>query len=526
MAKKNPVKKTPLKKSPAKKLIVKKSSVKKPKKPTDRPLLSMTAKQARTFLLKPESYCRIDLPPYFDFGRVLRPVDNFIKSKPLSSASSKPRDHDGVNYTIYSNKDGRYAWRPFQLIHPAIYVDLARTITEPSAWKHIQDRFTDYAKDPKICCLSLPLASLTKRKDQAAQILNWWQGIEQASIELALDYNHVYHADITDCYASIYTHSIVWALHTKATAKAKKGDKSLIGNVIDGRLQDMQQGQTNGIPQGSVLVDLLAEMVLGYADLEVSDRLTKLGITEFKILRYRDDYRIFINNPQYGEQILKVLTEVLMDLGLKLNASKTTSALPVIPSSIKTDKKRAMSNRQGDRNLQKHLLLIHCHSNDFPNAGSLLSMLDGFYRRLTKTKSIRNVVQLISIAVDIGFHSPRCFPVCAAIISQLLSRMATKSQKIAALDRVRNKLAQLPNNGHLEVWQQRVSYHFDPHIMYVESLCKLVKGEPADLWSNKWITDKTLQKSLDPSTVVNRSALRSLKPVVLRTEVSLFSYDS
>ena len=482
----------------------------------------MTPIQARAFFLKPESYCRLDLPPYFDFGRVLRPVDAFMKSKMLSSASAKPRDHEGVNYTIYSNKDGRYAWRPFQLIHPAIYVELTREITEPGAWKHIQDRFAAFAKDPKICCLSIPIASLTKRKDQAAQVLNWWQGIEQASIELALDYNHVYHADITDCYSSIYTHSIVWALHTKATAKAKKGDKSLIGNVIDARIQDMQQGQTNGIPQGSVLVDLIAEIVLGHADLELSDRLSKLTITEFKILRYRDDYRIFVNSPQVGEHILKALTEVLLELGLKLNASKTTSALSVIPSSIKADKKQWMRSRQGDRNLQKHLLLIHCHSNDFPNAGSLLTLLDGFYRRLTNTKSVRNVMQLISIAVDIGFHSPRCFPVCAAIISQLLSRLETKGQKLAALERVRKKLAQLPNNGHLEVWQQRLSFHFDPKVAYAESLCKLVKEEPAELWSNKWITDNALNKALDPSKIVNRSSLKLLKPVVLRAEFSLF----
>ena len=31
----------------------------------------MTAAQARAFLLKPESYCGIDLPVYFTFARVL-----------------------------------------------------------------------------------------------------------------------------------------------------------------------------------------------------------------------------------------------------------------------------------------------------------------------------------------------------------------------------------------------------------------------------------------------------------------------
>jgi RNA-directed DNA polymerase len=232
---------------------------------------------------------------------------------------------------------------------------------------------------------------------------------------------------------------------------------------------------------------------------------------------------VFVNGPEIGERILKALTEVLLELGLKLNASKTSSALTVIPSSIKNDKKQWMRSRQGDGNLQKHLLLIHCHSNDFPNAGSLLTVLDAFYRRVTKNKSVSNVMQIVSIAVDIGSHCPRCFPACAAIISQLLSRLETKKGKLAALYRIRRKLAQLPNNGHLEVWQQRISYYFDPNVPYPENLCKLVEGEAAELWSNKWITDKELKGALDPSKIVNRKALKSLKPVVRRAEFSLFS---
>jgi len=100
---------------------------------------------------------------------------------------------------------------------------------------------------------------------------------------LAFDFAYVLHGDITDCYASIYTHSIAWALHGKSTAKAKRRDLSLSGNAIDFRLQNMQHGQTNGIPQGSVLVDLIAEMVLGYADLELSQRLADTKITDFQV---------------------------------------------------------------------------------------------------------------------------------------------------------------------------------------------------------------------------------------------------
>lgn len=48
--------------------------------------------------------------------------------------------------------------------------------------------------------------------------------------------------------------------------KKEKGKPGLLGNMIDTYMQGMQYGQTNGIPQGSVLFDFIAEIVLGYAD--------------------------------------------------------------------------------------------------------------------------------------------------------------------------------------------------------------------------------------------------------------------
>lgn len=490
---------------------------------TERTILDLPAKAARAFFLKPASYCRLELPPYFDFRPLLRKVEKALTRHSAASLTRKARKCEGVNYTIYSNKDGRYAWRPFQLIHPAIYVDLVYLLTEPKAWADLQARFVEFEKDPKVRCLSIPVESRTNRKDQGAQILRWWQGIEQATIELALDYSHVLHADITDCYASIYTHSIAWAIHGRSTAKANRRDRSLLGNIVDGCIQDMQHGQTNGVPQGSVLVDLIAELVLGYADLELSRRLTEANLTDYQLLRYRDDYRVFVNDSHVGECVLKVLTEVLMDLGLKLNASKTTGAQAVIGNALKLDKREWMRRRQGDTNLQKHLLLIHCHSTDFPNAGSLLVALDEFYKRLRPLKSVRNPIQLISIAVDIGYGSPRCFPACAAIVSKLLSLLPTKQEKQVAVDRIRRKLKQLPNSGHLEVWLQRASHYVAPTMSYDEKLCNLVKGKKVEIWNSSWITDAKLRAMVNPSEIVDSKRLKALRPVMKRDEFVAFA---
>ena len=112
-------------------------------------------------------------------------------------------------------------------------------------------RFKDFATNEKLRCLSIPIVSLSDQSDKAELVSHWWHVVEQRSIELSLDYEYLIESDITDCYGAIYTHSIAWALHTKAEAKKTENreNKALLGNIIDSHIQDMRHGQTNGIPQ-------------------------------------------------------------------------------------------------------------------------------------------------------------------------------------------------------------------------------------------------------------------------------------
>ena len=133
-------------------------------------------------------------------------------------------------------------------------------------------------------------------------------------------------------------------------------------------------------------------------------------------------------------------------------------------------------------------------------------------------------MQLISIAIDIGYNSPRCFPACAAIVSKLLSILPTKKEKLVAVDRIRKRLDQLPNNGHLEVWLQRISYCFTPTLTYGDKLCRLVEGEKVDLWNDSWISDTGLKRTVRSSVIVNRKRLKALRPIVPRREFVVFEY--
>lgn len=489
-------------------------------------ILELSPEKTRKFLLKHESYCDIGLPPYFNFNGILSGVSHTLDGRLLSELQgSSAKEHDGVNHIILNNKDGKHAWRPLQLIHPALYVSLVNRITEPENWQLIQNRFEIFSGDEKIRCFSLPVASLTKKKDKAEQIAHWWQQVEQSSIELAMDYNYVIHTDITDCYGSIYTHSIGWALHSKSEAKKRenRNNKSLLGNIIDIHVQGMQHGQTNGIPQGSILMDLIAEIVLGYADINLGTQISKLKIEDYRIIRYRDDYRIFVNNQQDGDRILKCLTEVMIDLGMKLNPAKTKVSSQIIRSSIKGDKLAWICRKQSTGNLQKHLLIIHNHSLEFPNSGSLSKALSSFHKRIVGLKKYRNPLPLISIVVDIAHHNPRTYAICAAILSKLISFFESSEEKKEIINKTRNKFSQIPNTGHMDVWLQRISLQFDPDAEFDEPLCHLVNGNSIPIWNNEWISSQELLKVFDISRIVTKSVVESLDSVVPVKEVALFT---
>lgn len=497
-------------------------------------ILELSDIEARKYLLKEESYFNFDLPKYFTFQALINKVSEKIENKNLSDFYSKrqnnlgeiktnyPSDFEEVNYIYLNNKDGKFSWRPYQLIHPALYVSLVHKITEKNNWDFIKKRFEEFSKDSKINCSSIPLKSEDELSDKATNVGNWWRSIEQKSLELALDYEYVLHTDVTDCYGSIYTHSITWALHTKKTGKAQRQKKSLLGNQIDKILRDMSFGQTNGIPQGSVLMDLIAEMVLGYADLELSERIEELGIKDFEIIRYRDDYRVFTNNPQEGDLIVKNITEILIDLGMRLNAQKTLASKNIVRDSIKPDKLYWISNNKRTKSLQEHLLLIHKLSEEHPNSGSLDKALNKFFNRIKNLKFTKeNITVLISILVEIAYKSPRTYPIATAILSKLIDLIESDELRDKLLDKITKRFKKIPNTGHIQIWLQRAILKIDRKKNFEEKLCKKLNDSKILIWNSEWLNQE-LEKLTNEEPIIDEDIIKNINKVIDSSEVSLF----
>lgn len=501
-------------------------------------ILELSETKARKYFMESSNYCSLDLPKYIDFSKVLTYVEGKVGNKSskeiLKDENKMPSEYEDVNHRLLIKKDAKFTYRPIDLANPYLYYLLVRQMTTRGNWKEIKNRFSTFAS-PNIDVISIPkVKGDSDKSHKAACVSDWWENVEQKSLTLSLKFRYMFVTDITNCYGSIYTHSIAWALMGKDIAKSKKGKPGLLGNIIDTYMQGMQYGQTNGIPQGSVLFDFIAEMVLGYADSLLSKKLTEEGITEYKILRYRDDYRIFSNNKDELERIAFHLQAILADLNFQLNAKKTLLTENVIENALKPDKlayiksyplyrktnKRIYSTAS---TLQQELLYIHQFAKEYPNSGTLRKLLTTFSERLSKRKKIVNAPEIfIAILTEIVLGSPKCYPIVMQLCSVLINMLPTTTERKEAVEDIYKKFELMPNIGELQIWMQRITYKWANLIDYPEPICKLVANKPnVVLWNNDWVADE--YKDAFPQHEICTNWLRDCyTPVIDIDEVSLF----
>jgi len=371
--------------------------------------------------------------------------------------------------------------------------------------------------------------SIDHQSDVATQVRCWWQSVEQRSLAYSLEFSHLLHTDVADCYGSIYTHSISWAIHGLPEVKRQKANSSLLGNKIDTHIQASRYGQTNGIAQGSVLMDFIAELVLGYVDEQINAALGE--VEDIRILRYRDDFRIFANSDERAESVLKVASDKLRQVGMKLGVAKTVACRNVVEGSIKPDKLAGIELQGlGDTNaktIQKQLLRLHSFGQKFTNSGALRRLVSDFHSSVSNQSEAPDDLEIqVAIATDIAFVSPATFPAVAGILSHLIS-LAPNEQKLQLWEKVKQKMARIPYNGYLEIWLQRVTQPKAVGIDFnsSEPICRIVNGEALQLWENSWVANEDLKLALEVSRIVV-AAVDDEDEVVQPEEVKLFKENA
>lgn len=543
-------------------------------------IIELSSKDALDALMSHDFYCTTELPEYFDFSGVLKYAVESIGDKSLDecvNGDCQPESLHGVNLDAITNKDGRYAVRPLTLANPFLYYMLVRDICSEQAWAAIKECFKLFGNE-RITACAIPMVKIDDKPESfkgATSILNWWNSMEQRSIELSLKYGYMFITDITNCFGQINPESIGWALARKDTPH-ETAENSKLASVIQRYLRAMQEGKNIGIPQGSALFSLIAEIILGYTDMLLAQEITKakeegtLPIDlEYEILRYVDDYRIFCNNRDALEKISYLLQHILEKFNFRMNPSKTRTSSELITDTIKPDKafyifntpiesKQTYKDDEGHERkergydfdgFQKHLLFIYEFSKRFPNSGQLVTQLEAFSKRVeeqlsTKTISYEevsinletgetvkekktkeqkghlwgNISAMVAISVEIAANNLRAANNALKIASQLLSDMRPEDQqkKKEIIGLIYKKLYRIPNSAFLQVWLQNITHTTDDWSnieVYDMPLCKVVAEQPVTLWNNNWLISE-IAASFPQDSIVDRESLAKTGQVI------------
>lgn len=149
------------------------------------------------------------------------------------------------------------------------------------------------------------------------------EGIKEC-IRVALGYQYRLKVDIANCYNSIYTHSVAWAICGRDAAKTYykiklplllKDDYEL-GDSIDTFTRFQKNNETNGILVGPYTSRIFSEIILA-----AIDKLLRQQGMVFK--RYVDDYKFYFRSEAQAKDGIQTIEKTLNQFNLNLNLAKT-----------------------------------------------------------------------------------------------------------------------------------------------------------------------------------------------------------
>lgn len=541
-------------------------------------IFDLSADEALDFLMQNDRYVTTEMPEYLNFDPVLAFAREHIADTSIDKCLKdiNPENMSDANYDIMLNKDGRYAVRVLSLSNPFLYYLLAREICTPEHWAAILDDFKVFGSAPHIQAVGIPVIPADKENfHKATTILNWWNRFEQMAVKLSLDYRYMFVTDITNCYGTIELQTVEKSLSRKGTA-SEVNVKTDIVRI----LTMLRQGRNIGLPQGSTLYDIVAEIVLGYADMLLREALERDGITEgYEILRYRDDYKVFANDKDLLERISYKLQHVLEGLNLRLNSAKTRISDSIITDSIKPDKLAYIYNtpiynnkKQCDFDgIQKQLLFILQFGRQYPNCGQMRMLLsklstwiEEYIENVAKNQKskakpkveakpgeedaedkktqkrlgtiIEDIMAMSAVAAQIAAENLNSAHYALKVISQMVSTISDEqvaegkqAPKDEIVTKVLNRLGSMQNSDYLKIWLQNLAVKAEYKGDYSfadgkgNGLCHLVCGADANLWNNSFLAPAYLE-GFDATAVVDDAVLHNDTPVMQFKH--RFSYDA
>lgn len=220
------------------------------------------------------------------------------------------------------------------------------------------------------------------------------------------------HTDVANCFASVYTHSLEWAVQGFEIAKlnlaVKKGPRHWSAH-IDQALRWAKRNETSGLPVGPASSSIAVEVILSAVDQKLRDR--------FSFVRYVDDYTALCESHESAQEFILALGKELSLYRLNLNLAKTSivelpeplqekwvaDLMNAVPPVLRDDGQLAFMDTSDALQFLDHAVRLN---NETPD-GSIVKFAVAAISRRLKDRAAADVFKYV---LNLSWHYPILLP--------------------------------------------------------------------------------------------------------------------
>ncbi|VVM99550.1 hypothetical protein PS631_03273 [Pseudomonas fluorescens] len=245
-----------------------------------------------------------ELPPCFTTRRFTPEIAEDLSKIPILD-SRKQQWFDLAEYRVtrYNN-----ITRTLGLLHPLGYARLHAKI------------MANYDEISKLSSSDQSAIKIEEHVDGRIIIMNYESHEDRTSAALEDTFGKRFraHTDISNCFGSVYTHSLEWAIQGYEEAKKNLYAKPKHwSSLLDTALRNTKRNETSGLPIGPAASNIAVEIILCRID-KILDGY------KFIFTRYIDDYTAYCETHDEAQDFIRILGQELANYRLSLNLNKTT----------------------------------------------------------------------------------------------------------------------------------------------------------------------------------------------------------
>lgn len=264
------------------------------------------------------------------FGLFAEKFPDFLTSEDFLKFTKTlrfPLDQKPKDYIRYSNMRNINIPRPLAIPEPFAYANQCKSLSDN--WSELQKHFQKKTVNDTFKVSRIHLRKLKDKSELFEMNYKKFSKDGEPEQDIVIKSRYIAFADISNCFPSIYSHSISWALVEKSVAKQKSRpqDRNEWFNQIDFYTRNLKHGETNGVLIGPHSSNLISEIILVAIDYE-------LTLRGFKYIRNIDDYICYVDSYGQAENFFLCLSKELKKYELALNIKKS-KIIPLPQASVK-----------------------------------------------------------------------------------------------------------------------------------------------------------------------------------------------